>query len=85
MTPSVWSVLVIFVLAPLGVSALITAVVLLLASPTRRPVVQPVVGADHAVAPALGDRVSNIKIAKEARAWMRPSDHVPVTATLELS
>lgn len=47
MTPSVWSVLVIFVLAPLGVSALITAVVLLLASPTRRPVVQPVVGADE--------------------------------------
>ncbi len=42
MTPSVWSVLVIFVLAPLGVAVLITAVVLLLASPARRAVVQPV-------------------------------------------
>jgi len=41
---------------------------------------------DHIwVTPALGDRVSNIKISKEARAWMRPSDHVPVTATVELS
>jgi exodeoxyribonuclease-3 len=41
---------------------------------------------DHIwVAPALGDRVSQIKISKEARAWMRPSDHVPVTATLDIS
>ena len=36
MTPSLWSVLVIFVLAPLGVVLLITAVVFLLVSPSRR-------------------------------------------------
>lgn len=40
---------------------------------------------DHIwVSPQLGDRVSGIKIVKEARAWDRPSDHVPVTATIEL-
>jgi exodeoxyribonuclease-3 len=40
---------------------------------------------DHIwVSPALGDRLAAIKVAKEARAWTRPSDHVPVTATLEL-
>jgi exodeoxyribonuclease-3 len=40
---------------------------------------------DHIwVSPQLGDRVSRIAIAKEARGWERPSDHVPVTATIEL-
>ena len=39
MTPSVWSVLVNFVLAPLGVALLVTAVVLLLSKPARQPVV----------------------------------------------
>jgi exodeoxyribonuclease-3 len=40
---------------------------------------------DHVwVSPALADRVGAIAIAKEARAWPRPSDHVPVTATLEV-
>jgi exodeoxyribonuclease III len=40
---------------------------------------------DHMwVAPALMDRVSEIKISKEARSWAKPSDHVPVTATLEI-
>ena len=40
---------------------------------------------DHIwVAPALADRVSAVKISKESRGWIRPSDHVPVTATLEL-
>jgi len=34
--------------------------------------------------PALADRVSGIKIAKDYRGAARPSDHVPVTATLEL-
>ena len=39
---------------------------------------------DHIwVTPALGDRISGIKITKEARGWTRPSDHVPVTATLD--
>lgn len=40
MTPSVWSVLVIFVLAPLGVAVLVTALVLMLTSSTRRTVVE---------------------------------------------
>jgi len=35
------------------------------------------------IAPALADRLSGIKIAKEARGWAQPSDHVPVTATIE--
>ena len=40
---------------------------------------------DHIwTSPALADRVSNIAIAKEARGWERPSDHVPVTATIEV-
>jgi exodeoxyribonuclease-3 len=40
---------------------------------------------DHVwTSPALADRVSQIRIAREARAWTRPSDHVPVTATIEL-
>jgi exodeoxyribonuclease III len=33
---------------------------------------------------ALADRVSAIKVSKDSRGWARPSDHVPVTATLEL-
>jgi exodeoxyribonuclease III len=40
---------------------------------------------DHIwVAPQLGDRVSEIRISKQTRGWESPSDHVPVTATLEL-
>jgi exodeoxyribonuclease III len=40
---------------------------------------------DHIwVASALGDRVSTMNVARQARAWRQPSDHVPVTATLEL-
>jgi exodeoxyribonuclease-3 len=40
---------------------------------------------DHIWAsPAIADRVSRMTIAKEARGWNRPSDHVPVTATFEL-
>jgi exodeoxyribonuclease-3 len=40
---------------------------------------------DHIWAsPAIADRVSGMTIAKEARGWSRPSDHVPVTATFEL-
>ena len=40
---------------------------------------------DHVwVAPALADRVSAITVAREARGWARPSDHVPVTAVLEV-
>jgi exodeoxyribonuclease-3 len=39
---------------------------------------------DHIwVSPQLGDRVAAIDIAKAARGWERPSDHVPVTATIE--
>ena len=39
---------------------------------------------DHVwVAPALADRMSSIAVTKEARGWARPSDHVPVTATIE--
>jgi exodeoxyribonuclease III len=34
--------------------------------------------------PALADRVSQIKVAKTYRGAERPSDHVPVTATVEL-
>jgi exodeoxyribonuclease-3 len=38
---------------------------------------------DHIwVSPALADRVAGMKIAREARGWERPSDHVPVTATI---
>src|SRR5437762_10618677 len=40
---------------------------------------------DHIWAsPQLGDRVAAIKITKQTRGWERPSDHVPVTATIEL-
>jgi exodeoxyribonuclease-3 len=40
---------------------------------------------DHIwIASALADRLAGIKISKEARGWAQPSDHVPVTATLEL-
>ncbi len=40
---------------------------------------------DHIwVSPAIAERVCGMRIAKEARGWTRPSDHVPVTATLEL-
>ena len=40
---------------------------------------------DHIwVAPSLADRVSKMKISKEARGWGQPSDHVPVTATIEV-
>jgi exodeoxyribonuclease-3 len=40
---------------------------------------------DHIwVSQALGDRVSDFAIARAARGWERPSDHVPVTATLEV-
>ncbi|MGE0063806.1 MAG: exodeoxyribonuclease III [Xanthobacteraceae bacterium] len=41
---------------------------------------------DHVwTSPALADRVSQIKIAKDYRGAERPSDHVPVTTTLELN
>ena len=40
---------------------------------------------DHVwVSPAVADRLASITIAKEARGWDRPSDHVPVTAVLEV-
>jgi exodeoxyribonuclease-3 len=40
---------------------------------------------DHIwTSPALADRVSKIKIAKDYRGAERPSDHVPVTATMEV-
>src|SRR5262245_9201789 len=40
---------------------------------------------DHIwVAPALGDRLSGVTVSREARGWLRPSDHVPVTATIEV-
>jgi exodeoxyribonuclease III len=40
---------------------------------------------DHIwVAPQLGDHVSDIRISKQTRGWQQPSDHVPVTATLEM-
>jgi exodeoxyribonuclease-3 len=40
---------------------------------------------DHIwTSPALADRVSQIKIAKSYRGAARPSDHVPVTATVEI-
>lgn len=45
MTPSIWSVLVIFVAAPLTLAALVTSVVLLTTSPSRR-VVQSLESAD---------------------------------------
>jgi exodeoxyribonuclease-3 len=40
---------------------------------------------DHIwVTPPLGDRVAGVGIAKQARGWTRPSDHVPVTATFDI-
>jgi exodeoxyribonuclease III len=40
---------------------------------------------DHIwVAPSLADRVAGVAVLKHARGWRRPSDHVPVTVTLEL-
>ena len=40
---------------------------------------------DHIwTSPALADRISSIKVLKDTRGWTRPSDHVPVTATLEV-
>ena len=40
---------------------------------------------DHIwVSPAMADRVLAISITKRARGWTQPSDHVPVTATIEL-
>jgi exodeoxyribonuclease III len=40
---------------------------------------------DHIwVSPGLADRMSGVTVKKEARGWTRPSDHVPVTATIEL-
>src|SRR5712691_10490368 len=40
---------------------------------------------DHIwVAPELGDRVAAIRVTKQSRGWARPSDHVPVTATVEV-
>ncbi len=40
---------------------------------------------DHIwVSPALGDRVSDFRITQSARDWERPSDHVPVTMSLEV-
>jgi exodeoxyribonuclease III len=40
---------------------------------------------DHIwVSPELGDRVTRIDIQKAARGWERPSDHVPVTAAIEV-
>ncbi|HEX7882767.1 MAG TPA: exodeoxyribonuclease III [Afipia sp.] len=40
---------------------------------------------DHIwVSKALGDRVLDFKITQDARGWERPSDHVPVTAVLDV-
>ncbi len=40
---------------------------------------------DHIwVSEALGGRFSKFKITRDARGWERPSDHVPVTTTMEL-
>ena len=40
---------------------------------------------DHIwVKPELGDRVRAMTVAKAARSWSRPSDHVPVVATFEV-
>jgi exodeoxyribonuclease III len=40
---------------------------------------------DHVwVSPGLGDSLAGITVAKEARGWARPSDHVPVTAALDV-
>jgi exodeoxyribonuclease III len=40
---------------------------------------------DHIwTSPALADSVRTIKVSKEARGWAQPSDHVPVTLTIEV-
>ena len=40
---------------------------------------------DHIwVAPALADRVASMAVCKHTRGWPRPSDHVPVSATIEV-
>jgi exodeoxyribonuclease-3 len=40
---------------------------------------------DHIwVAPALADRLAAVDVLKGSRGWARPSDHVPVTATLDV-
>ncbi len=40
---------------------------------------------DHIwVSPAIAGRVSGMTITKQARGWTQPSDHVPVTAVIEL-
>jgi exodeoxyribonuclease-3 len=40
---------------------------------------------DHIwVAPSLADRVTDLHVRKSFRGSLRPSDHVPVTATFEL-
>jgi exodeoxyribonuclease III len=40
---------------------------------------------DHIwVSSKFGDRLSGMEISCEARGWKRPSDHVPVTATIEM-
>ena len=40
---------------------------------------------DHIwVSRALKDGISDFKITRDARSWERPSDHVPVTVTLEV-
>ena len=40
---------------------------------------------DHIwVSQMLGDRLASIDVAKAARGWERPSDHVPVTVTLDV-
>lgn len=39
---------------------------------------------DHVwVSSALADRVSKMSVTREARGWVRPSDHVPVTVAIE--
>jgi exodeoxyribonuclease-3 len=39
---------------------------------------------DHVwVSPVLTDRVSRMSVTREARGWVRPSDHVPVTVVIE--
>jgi exodeoxyribonuclease III len=40
---------------------------------------------DHIwVSPAMADRVSGMTITRQARGWTQPSDHVPVTAVIEV-
>jgi exodeoxyribonuclease III len=40
---------------------------------------------DHIwVSPEFGDRLTGMTISRQTRGWQRPSDHVPVTATIEM-